>query len=88
MELYKAIQKKNLRENLIEKNDKIVVGFSGGPDSVFLTEMLLKLKEEIEFEIILVHINHLLRGEASDGDERFSLEYGKKKGLKVFSRKI
>ena len=88
MELYKGIQRKNLRENLIEKNDRIVVGFSGGPDSVFLTEMLLKLREEIEFEIILVHINHLLRGEASDGDERFSLEYGKKKGLKVFSRKI
>ena len=88
MELYKGIQRKNLRENLIEKNDKIVVGFSGGPDSVFLTEMLLKLREEIEFEIILVHINHLLRGEASDGDEKFSLEYGKKKGLKVFSRKI
>lgn len=88
MQLYKAIQRKNLRENLIEKNDRIVVGFSGGPDSVFLTEMLLKLREEIEFEIILVHINHLLRGEASDKDEEFSLEYGRKKGLKVFSRKI
>lgn len=88
MQLYKAIQRKNLKENLIEKNDRIVVGFSGGPDSVFLTEMLLKLREEIDFEIILVHINHLLRGEASDGDEDFSLEYGRKKGLKIFSRKI
>lgn len=88
MQLYKAIQRKNLKENLIEKNDRIVVGFSGGPDSVFLTEMLLKLREEIDFEIILVHINHLLRDEASDGDEDFSLEYGRKKGLKIFSRKI
>ena len=38
--------------------------------------------------MVLVHINHLLRGENSDGDEIFSLDYGKKKGLQVFSRKI
>ena len=88
MDLYREIQRKNLREKLIEENDKVIVGFSGGPDSVFLLEMLLKLREEINFEIILVHINHLLRGENSDGDENFSLEHGKKKGLKVFSRKI
>lgn len=88
MDLYREIQRKNLKEKLIEENDKVVVGFSGGPDSVFLLEMLLKLRSEINFEIILVHINHLLRGENSDGDENFSLEYGKKKGLKVFSRKI
>ena len=88
MNLYREILEKNRKDNLIEKNDKVVVGFSGGPDSVFLVEMLLKLKESINFDIVLVHINHLLRGENSDGDEKFSIEYGKKKGLQVFSRKI
>lgn len=88
MDLYREVQRKNKKERLIEENDRVVVGFSGGPDSVFLLEMLLQLKKEINFEIILVHINHLLRGENSDGDENFSLEYGKKKGLKVFSRRI
>lgn len=88
MNLYRKILEKNEKDNLIEKNDKIVVGFSGGPDSVFLVEMLMKLKKSINFDIVLVHINHLLRGENSDGDEKFSIEYGKKKGLQVFSRKI
>ena len=88
MNLYGEILKKNKKDNLVEKNDKIVVGFSGGPDSVFLVEMLMKLRENINFDMVLVHINHLLRGENSDGDEKFSIEYGKKKGLQVFSRKI
>lgn len=88
MNLYREILEKNRKDNLIEENDKIVVGFSGGPDSVFLVEMLMKLKESINFDVVLVHINHLLRGKNSDGDEKFSIEYGKKKGLEVFSRKI
>ena len=88
MNLYREILEKNRKDKLIEKNDKIVVGFSGGPDSVFLVEMLLKLRDSIKFDIILVHINHLLRGKNSDGDEEFSIEYGNKKGLEVFSRKI
>lgn len=88
MNLYGEILRKNKKDNLVEKNDKIVVGFSGGPDSVFLVEMLMKLRENINFDMVLVHINHLLRGENSDGDEKFSIEYGKKKGLQVFSRKI
>lgn len=88
MNLYKEILEKNRKNKLIEENDKIVVGFSGGPDSVFLVEMLVKLRENINFDMVLVHINHLLRGENSDGDEIFSIDYGKKKGLQVFSRKI
>lgn len=88
MNLYKEILEKNRKNKLIEENDKIAVGFSGGPDSVFLVEMLVRLRENINFNMVLVHINHLLRGENSDGDEIFSLDYGKKKGLQVFSRKI
>lgn len=35
MSLYREILEKNRKDNLIVENDKIVVGFSGGPDSVF-----------------------------------------------------
>lgn len=50
-----------------------------------------------ETEVFLLSGGHCIRqgagrrvcgGENSDGDEKFSLEYGKKKGLQVFSRKI
>ncbi|MGL4425032.1 MAG: ATP-binding protein, partial [Cetobacterium sp.] len=67
--MLKKIYKKIKDEKLIENGDKLVLGFSGGPDSVFLLEILNNLKQELNFEFILVHINHLLRGENSDGDE-------------------
>ena len=88
MELFREILKVNKKYNLIEINDIIVVGFSGGPDSVFLMEMLKKLKNFINFKIYLVHINHLLRGEDADSDEKFSIEYAKKNNLEIFIKRI
>ena len=73
MKLFREILNINKKYNLIESNDIIVVGFSGGPDSVFLVEMLKKLQHFFNFKIYLVHINHLLRGKDADSDENFSL---------------
>ncbi|MGL6119274.1 MAG: tRNA lysidine(34) synthetase TilS, partial [Fusobacteriaceae bacterium] len=75
---------------LLEDGETIVLGFSGGPDSVFLLEVLMEYKMKIDenLKIILVHINHLLRGEASDGDEEFVKEIGKKYDLQVFVKRI
>ena len=88
MELFREILKVNKKYNLIENNDTIVVGFSGGPDSVFLVEMLKKLQHFFNFKIYLVHINHLLRGEDADSDENFSFEYAKKNNLEIFIKRI
>ena len=88
MELFREILKVNKKYNLIENDDIIVVGFSGGPDSVFLVEILKKLKNFINFKIYLVHINHLLRGEDADSDENFSFEYAKKNNLEIFIKRI
>lgn len=88
MELFREILKVNKKYNLIENNDIIVVGFSGGPDSVFLVEMLKKLQNFINFKIYLVHINHLLRGKDAVSDENFSFEYAKKNNLEIFIKRI
>ena len=88
MKLFREILNINKKYNLIENNDIIVVGFSGGPDSVFLVEMLKKLQDFIKFKIYLVHINHLLRGEDADSDEKFSIEYAKKNNLEIFIKRI
>ena len=88
MELFREILNINKKYNLIENNDNIVVGFSGGPDSVFLVEMLKKLQCFFNFKIYLVHINHLLRGEDADSDENFSFEYAKKNNLETFIKRI
>ena len=49
---------------LIEKNDHIVVGVSGGPDSTCLFHVFLELQKQIKFKFIVCHINHQIREEA------------------------
>ena len=57
--------------NMLSPGDKVVVGFSGGADSCALIHILYRLKDRLGISITAVHINHSLRGEESDGDERF-----------------
>ncbi len=51
---------------LITKDDNLVVGVSGGADSVCLLSLLCKYRKEIPFSITVVHINHMIRREAKD----------------------
>lgn len=48
--------------NLIENGDKIVLGLSGGSDSVCLLHILNRLKNEMDIEIYAAHLNHQIRG--------------------------
>ena len=56
--------------NLIEKGDSIVIGVSGGPDSICLLNVLNELKEELDFKIFVAHINHMIRKEADEETEK------------------
>lgn len=67
----KNILKTINKYNLIEENDKIVVGVSGGADSICLLHFLNKMKSELKIEIFAVHINHCMRGEEAEEDTRF-----------------
>lgn len=73
---------------LIEKGDGIVVGLSGGPDSVCLLNMLCSVREELNLKLSAVHINHMLRGAEADGDEEYSKKLCSKLNVEFFSRKI
>lgn len=61
--------------NLIKNGDSIVIGLSGGADSVCLTLVLNELKKEYNLKLKAVHINHKLRGEESDRDMNFCKEF-------------
>lgn len=50
--------------NLIKKDDKVIVAVSGGPDSMCLVDCLYKLKDELEFKIVVAHVNHGIREES------------------------
>ena len=72
--------------NLIEKNDSIVVGVSGGPDSMTLLSILLKLKEEFNLKIYVAHVNHMLRENAIK-DEEYVKEFCEKNNIEIFIKK-
>ena len=72
---------------LIEPGDKIVVGVSGGPDSISLINILNEIKVEnilnYNFDLIVAHINHKIRKEA-DLDQKFVENYCKQKNIKCY----
>lgn len=57
------------KHNLINNGDKIVIAFSGGPDSVYLMLVLLKLRDQMGLSLAAVHINHRLLKEAQEQAE-------------------
>jgi tRNA(Ile)-lysidine synthase len=77
------------RYNLIENGDKIVVGVSGGPDSITLLNILKNIKEKeiIKFNLVVCHINHMIREEAVS-DEKYVEEYCKKNNIEFFVKRI
>lgn len=81
-------QLKNLkREEIIKKNDKILIAFSGGPDSVFLFYLLNYLKSEYNLEIALMYVNHNLRSDV-DNDLNFVKDFSKKNDVKLYIESV
>ena len=77
-----------LLTDLIKDGDKIVLGVSGGPDSICMLDMMRRLKEEknINFEIYVAHINHMIREEAID-DEKYVQNYCLKHNIEFFVKR-
>ncbi|MCI9287671.1 MAG: tRNA lysidine(34) synthetase TilS [Clostridia bacterium] len=72
-----------VKNKLIQNGDKIVIGVSGGPDSIALLDVLIKLQNKIKFDITVAHINHMIRAEAID-DQKYVEQYCKNKKIKCF----
>ena len=73
--------------NLIEIKDKIVLGVSGGPDSISMLNILNEIKNELNFEIYVAHMNHMIRKEAED-DENYVQEYCTKNNIQFFVKRV
>ena len=68
------------RYYLIAEGDKVILALSGGIDSMVLADLLLKTK----VEFVAAHCNFHLRGEESDGDEKFVRDYAERNGIQCF----
>ena len=56
---------------MIEKGETVFIAVSGGGDSVVLFHLLLELRDSWKLKLGILHVNHKLRGKASDQDEAF-----------------
>lgn len=78
------------RHELIAPSETVLVGFSGGPDSVALALILEELTESRArpMAVQLAHLNHSLRGTESDGDEEFCHQFAQERGLALETQRV
>ena len=78
-----------IKENeLIQQGDQILVALSGGPDSVCLLHILYELKDKFNLNLGAIHINHMLRGEESEKDEKYIVKLCDELGIKHYVKRI
>ncbi len=77
--------------NLINDGDRVILGVSGGPDSIAMLNILNDIKNDknlhMNFDIIVAHVNHMIREEAID-DQRFVENFCKKIGVSFYAKSI
>ena len=71
MRLEQKVRQFIQQQELLSKGEKIVVGLSGGADSVCLMLLFIALQKSEQYELFAVHINHQIRGEEALRDQRF-----------------
>jgi tRNA(Ile)-lysidine synthetase, N-terminal domain/tRNA(Ile)-lysidine synthetase, C-terminal domain len=64
--------------NMLSPNDIVVVGVSGGPDSISLLHILYHISQSLPVRIHAAHLNHMLRGQESDEDTEYVKEFCRK----------
>lgn len=75
------------KHNLIQKGDKIVIGVSGGPDSMCLLNCLFCLKEVLSIEFVVCHMNHMIREEAEE-ETKYVQAFCEKIGVPCFTKYV
>ncbi|MDI6735513.1 MAG: tRNA lysidine(34) synthetase TilS [bacterium] len=64
--MIETVEKTITQYRMLTKGDTVVIGISGGPDSVALGHILSSLQEKYKLTLHLAHLNHLLREEAKE----------------------
>ena len=75
--------------HLIEPGDILVLGVSGGPDSITMLDILLKIQKtkQIPFHFVVAHVNHMIREEAKE-DEEYVKKYCIKNEIQFYGKSI
>ncbi len=88
--IYATIERAIFEHNMLEAIKRgVLVGFSGGADSVMLLSFLFEMRNRGEdFQLLACHINHMIRGDEADRDESFSRKFADSLGIPFISYQI
>ncbi|HEY74741.1 MAG TPA: tRNA lysidine(34) synthetase TilS [Thermoflexia bacterium] len=81
MDILRRVQEFIRRHSLLSPGDAVVVGVSGGPDSLCLLHLLVRLREEYHLRLHVAHLHHGARGEEADADAAFVADLARRWGL-------
>jgi len=81
--LIKKTQNTAFQNNLWQRGSRIVLGVSGGPDSVCLLDIFANLAPKYDLKLIIAHVNYGLRGGDSERDEKFVRKLSGKHGILI-----
>jgi tRNA(Ile)-lysidine synthase len=82
------LQQTITEHSLIQKGEQLLVGVSGGPDSIALLHGLHQLQEIGQWSLFVIHVNHGLRGEESDQDALYVREFCQQRKIPCYIRKV
>ncbi|RLC71185.1 MAG: tRNA lysidine(34) synthetase TilS, partial [Chloroflexi bacterium] len=81
MRVLKQVRDTIERYHLLRTGETVVVGVSGGPDSLCLLHVLRQLSAELDLHLHVAHLHHRIRGEEADADAAFVAELAAEWGL-------
>ena len=81
-------KKNQFISDMINFGDSVVVGLSGGADSVALTHFLVRISKKFGLKVTACHINHGIRGNEADADQEFVRIYCKNLKIDLLEKKV
>lgn len=76
------------KNSLLFDGDSVLAALSGGADSVCMLDVLCKLKSEFNISVAAAHLNHMIRGEEADSDQRYVTKLCKAMGVKLHTKSV
>ncbi len=81
MTIVKKVRATIVDQHLFSRGETVVVGVSGGPDSLALLHILREVAPDLAVQLHVAHLNHRLRGEESEADAAFVADHARGMGL-------
>ena len=86
--MIEKVKKTIAKHRMLDKGDTVLVGVSGGMDSIALLHCLYLMKDVLGLELVVCHLNHGLRGSESGRDYDFVKGVAKKLGLRFYGKTL